>query len=121
GGGAVDIFSATGTLMKTFAQNGPTGQLKDPWGIAIAPGNFGKFSNMLLVGNVANGHINAYNLTTGKFVAALRDKSNKIFAVPGLWALTFGGGTASNGDTNQLFFLAGTDGYATGVFGRIDK
>jgi len=121
GGGAVDVFGTAGKLLQQVSMNGATGPLQAPWGVALAPANFGKLSNLLLVGNVSNGRINAFNLTTGKFVAALKDTTNKIFAVPGLWAITFGGGNAANnGNTNQLFYVAGTDGYATGVMGVIN-
>jgi uncharacterized protein (TIGR03118 family) len=120
-GGAVDVFGPAGKLLQQVSKNGATGPLQAPWGVALAPANFGRLSNLLLVGNVSNGRINAFNVTTGKFVAALKDTTSKIFAVPGLWAITFGGGSAANnGNTNQLFFAAGTDGYATGLFGVIN-
>jgi uncharacterized protein (TIGR03118 family) len=121
-GGAVDIFTTTGTFVKTLTQNGTKGPLLEPWGLARAPAKtFGKFSGDLLVGNVSNGHINAVNLTTGKVVGTLKDASGAVIAIPGLWALLFGGGnTANNGDTDQLFFAAGTAGYSTGEFGVIN-
>jgi uncharacterized protein (TIGR03118 family) len=121
-GGAVDIFTTSGTFIKTLTQNGTKGPLLEPWGLARAPAKtFGKFSGDLLVGNVGNGRINAINLTTGKVAGTLKDASGKVIAVPGLWALLFGGGsTANNGDTDQLFFSAGTAGYATGEFGVIN-
>ena len=120
-GGAVDAFGPGGKLLQTVSKNGSTGPLQAPWGVALAPANFGKLSNLLLIGNVNNGRINAFNPKTGKFVAALKDTTNTIFAVPGLWAITFGGGnTTNNGNTNQLFFAAGTNGYATGLFGVIN-
>jgi hypothetical protein len=74
----------------------------------------------LLVGNVNNGRINGFNLTTGKLVGTVKDKTNKVISIPGLWGLLFGGGSSSNGNTNQLFFAAGTGGYATGEFGVIN-
>jgi len=37
-----------------------------------------------------------------------------------LWAIEFGGGSTANGNTNQLFFAAGTGFYATGEFGVIN-
>jgi uncharacterized protein (TIGR03118 family) len=121
-GGAVDIFTATGTFVKTLTQNGTKGPLLEPWGLARAPAKtFGKFSGDLLVGNVGNGHINAVNLTTGKVAGTLKDASGKVIAIPGLWALLFGGGNAANnGGTDQLFFAAGTAGYSTGEFGVIN-
>jgi uncharacterized protein (TIGR03118 family) len=120
-GGAVDLFSAAGKLIKLITKNGSAGPVLAPWGVALAPSNFGPFSGDLLVGNVNNGKINAINLTTGKVVGQLKDTTGKVIAIPGLWALLFGGGsTATNGNTNQLFFAAGTNNYGTGEFGVIN-
>jgi len=120
-GGAVDIFALSGTLIRTVTSNGSAGPLKNPWGVAIAPKNFGTLSNSLLVGNVTGGRINAFNLSTGAFKSVLKDKSGQPITNPGLWALQFGGGggSSSNGNTNQLFLTAGTNGYSTGVFAVI--
>ena len=120
-GGAVDIFSTAGKLLKLLTKNGSQGPLLNPWGVALAPSNFGTFSNDLLVGNVMKGAINAINPTTGKVLGPLKDTTGKVIAIPGLWALLFGGGsTPNNGNTNQLFFAAGTGGYLTGEFGVIN-
>jgi uncharacterized protein (TIGR03118 family) len=116
--GAVDVFSTGGTFVKTLIP--ATATLKGPWGLAIAPTNFDTLSGTLLVGNVNNGRINGFNLTTGKLVGTVKDKTNKVISIPGLWGLLFGGGSASNGNTNQLFFAAGTGGYSTGEFGVIN-
>jgi uncharacterized protein (TIGR03118 family) len=121
GGGAVDLFSASGKLIKLITRNGSAGPVLAPWGVALAPSNFGPFSGDLLVGNVNNGKINAINLTTGKVAGQLKDTTGKVIAIPGLWALLFGGGsTATNGNTDQLFFAAGTNNYGTGEFGVIN-
>jgi uncharacterized protein (TIGR03118 family) len=120
-GGAVDVFSTSGTLIKLLTKNGSSGPVLAPWGVALAPSNFGTFSGDLLVGNVNNGKINAINPTTGKVVGQLKDTTGKVIAIPGLWTLLFGGGsTATNGNTNQLFFAAGTNNYGTGEFGVIN-
>jgi uncharacterized protein (TIGR03118 family) len=120
-GGAVDIFSTAGKLIRLLTRNGTQGPLLSPWGVALAPSNFGTFSGDLLVGNVNKGEINAINLTNGKVLGPLKDTTGKVIAIPGLWALLFGGGsTANNGNTNQLFFAAGTGGYITGEFGVIN-
>jgi uncharacterized protein (TIGR03118 family) len=111
-GGYIDIFSETGTLTKRFAHGKP---LNQPWGFAVAPSNFGTFSSALLVtNNVTNGTIAAYNVKTGKLLGELTNSSGKDLAINGLWGIEFGGGSASNGNTNQLFFTAGpndTEGY----------
>ena len=41
------------------------------------------------------------------------------FAVPGLWGIAFGNDAASQ-PHNTLFFAAGTNDEANGVYGRID-
>jgi uncharacterized protein (TIGR03118 family) len=115
--GAVDIFTTAGKFVKTLIA--PTSTLRGPWGLAIAPSSFETLSGSLLVGNVDDGKIHGFNLTTGKLIGAIKDTTGKVISIPGLWALLFGGGTATNGKTDQLFFAAGTDGYATGEFGVI--
>ena len=120
-GGAVDIFNLSGLLLKKLTSNGSNGPLQDPWGLALAPGNFGILSGALLVGNVINGQIHAFNVSTGKFMGALKDTSGKAIANPGLWALEFGGGggRSSNGNTNQLFITVGPAGYSKGLLAVI--
>jgi uncharacterized protein (TIGR03118 family) len=75
--------------------------------MALAPASFGAFSNALLVGNFGDGHINAFNLTTGAVLGQLQDTggANSI-VIPGLWGLAFGNGGPA-GATNVLFFTAG--------------
>jgi uncharacterized protein (TIGR03118 family) len=117
GGGVVDIFDTAGNLIKTFASGGT---LNAPWGIALAPANFGPASKALLVGNLGSGRISAFNAKTGKLIGPLKDTKRKVISISGLWGLEFGGGSSSNGKTNQLFFTAGTNGYADGLFGVIN-
>ncbi len=113
--GVVDVFNTQGKLIKTFTKDK---HLKAPWGLALAPKNFGPASNALLVGNLADGRINAFNATTGKFMSQLKNTSNKVISLDGLWGLAFGGGGMS-GKTNQLFFTAGPTEYSNGLFGMI--
>ncbi len=115
-GGYVDIFNTAGHLVKRFAA---LGHLNLPWALALAPPDFGQFSNALLVGNLGDGRINAFDFTTGAFLGQLADTTGKTISIDGLWALSFGGGTAADGRTNQLFFTAGPNGYADGLFGVI--
>lgn len=116
-GGFVDVFDTAGKLVKHFAVNGP---LHSPWGIAKAPANFGPMSNAILISNnISRGRINAFNPETGKFLGPLRDASGNPIEIDGVWALQFGQGAAANGPTNQLFFTAGPDNYANGLFGTI--
>jgi len=118
--GAVDVYDPATNHLSRLITNGPGGPLNEPWGLAIAPSDFGVFSNDLLVGNVGNGWINAFNPTTGKFLGRMKNKLGQSVFIPGLWALEFGGGTAANGQKNQLFFTGGPNGYLAGVFGVIE-
>ncbi len=116
-GGVVDIFREDGTFVRHLAQGPP---LNQPWGFAMAPANFGKLSNTLLVSNNTNGGvINAFNPATGKFVGAVRDTNGKDIVIDQLWGIEFGGGSANDGRTNQLFFTAGPHNNLTGTFGVI--
>jgi uncharacterized protein (TIGR03118 family) len=125
-GGVVDIFDTDGHLLTPnhFAANaGGAGPLENPWGIVQAPAHFGAFSNDILIGNVeGDGNINAFDPTTGAFLGPLRHPDGTPIAIPGLWDLTFGGGSHVNGRTNQLFFDAGPnlpDPPGNGLFGMI--
>jgi len=116
-GGFIDIYSEDGTLLKQLADGAP---LNQPWGLAIAPKDFGPLSNTLLVSNNTNaGTINAFNAVTGQFVGTLKDANNKPIVINQLWAIRFGGGAAADGSTNQLFFTAGPDNNNAGLFGVI--
>jgi uncharacterized protein (TIGR03118 family) len=117
GAGAVDIFSTAGKLIKRLTKST---HLKGPWGLAMAPKNFGPASNALLVGNLGDGRINAFDPKTGKFMSQLKGTNGKVLSIDGLWALAFGQGGGSNGNPNQLFFTAGPNEYANGLFGVIN-
>ena len=117
--GFVDVYDTAGTLVSRVAQHG---QLNAPWGLAMAPSDFGRFSGDLLVGNFGDGQINAYEeLSNGHFEhrGELRDADGKSITIDGLWALQFGHGTPNNGPTNTLFFTAGPNDEANGLFGSI--
>ena len=117
-GGYIDIFQEDGTFVRHLASGKP---LNQPWGFAVAPKNFGKFSNTLLVSNnTNNGTINAFNLGTGQVVGTLRDANGKNIVIDQLWGIEFGGGTVNNGRTNQLFFTAGPHNNLAGTFGVIN-
>ena len=118
-GGAIDVFDTSGNLLKRLTTNGTSGPLEGPWGMVIAPKNFGPLSNSLLVGNVDDGHINAFNPATGAFVGTMMNQKGQPISNPGLWGLVFGAGNSVNGDKNHLFFASGPDNYARGLFGTI--
>jgi uncharacterized protein (TIGR03118 family) len=116
-GGYIDIFTESGTFVKQFAHGAP---LNQPWGFAVAPKNFGPLSNTLLISNNTNtGTINGFNLKTGKFVGTVKNSAGKPITINQLWAIEFGGGSAANGKTNQLFFTSGPNNGLDGLFGVI--
>jgi uncharacterized protein (TIGR03118 family) len=115
--GYVDIYQEDGTFVRQLIAGH---HLAQPWGFAVAPKNFGPLSNSLLVSNNTNsGTINGYNLETGQFVGTVKDTNGKAIHINQLWGIDFGGGTAKNGRTNQLFFTAGPAGNLAGTFGVI--
>ena len=115
--GLVDVFDVHGTFQKHLIVVG--GKLNAPWGVTVAPANFGTYSNNLLIGNFGDGVINAYDVTTGAFVGALADSNGTAFANPGLWGIAFGNG-AQNQPTTTLYFAAGIANEVDGLYGRID-
>jgi len=118
-GGYVDEFDLNGKLVQRVAALGP---LNAPWGVALAPADFGPMSNALLVtNNTPHGRINAFDPKTGAFLGALRDASGKAIEIDDVWAIQFGqsGIAGSNGNPNQLFFTAGNNNYGSGTFGVI--
>ncbi len=119
GNGFVDVFDTDGNLMRRFASQGT---LNSPWGLALAPANFGQFSNDVLVGNFGDGRINAFapgiSPGPGTFIDQLRDGNGNAITINGLWGLAFGNGGLA-GDTNTLFFASGLNDEADGIFGSI--
>jgi hypothetical protein len=115
GNGFVDKFDTNGSLLGRFVSQG---LLNAPWGVALAPSNFGKFSNDILVGNFGDGKIHAYNATSGALDGTLSDAFGNAIVIDGLWALAFGNGTTA-GDTNALYFTAGPNEEAHGLFGKL--
>jgi uncharacterized protein (TIGR03118 family) len=142
GKGFVSVFNTDGSFVKRFASRG---SLNIPWGITSAPSNFfekndiktsGESSNnkgygdsgdesnelkqsLILVGNFGDGRINVYNVD-GKFLGQLQSDNNTI-SIEGLWALSFAPSTATSIDPNRLYFSAGPDNEADGLFGYLIK
>ncbi len=115
GFGYVDVFSPSGRLLRRL-EHGPW--LNGPWGLAQAPGDFGAFSHNLLVGQFGSGEIAAYDVATGAFLGTMRDPTDHVLAIEGLWALSFGNG-ANAGPLNTLFFTAGVEDEEHGLFGTL--
>jgi uncharacterized protein (TIGR03118 family) len=113
--GYVDVFDGAGALLQRI-ENGPW--MNAPWGLAMAPAGFGKASGELLVGMFGSGQIATFDPVTGEFEGLLRAPRGRPIQIDGLWALRFGNG-ANAGPTTTLFFTAGIDDEAHGLFGTI--
>jgi uncharacterized protein (TIGR03118 family) len=113
--GFVDVFSASGRRLARL-EHGEW--LNAPWGLALAPSEFGEFSHSLLVGNFGSGWIAAFNPVSGKFMGFVKNPDHSILTIDGLWGLEFGNGAAA-GPLNTLFFTAGPNGESDGLFGTL--
>jgi len=126
--GFVDIYSTTGQLLKRLEQGN---WLNSPWGVALAPLDFGRFSHSLLVGQFAgggttesSGFIAAYDLATGKFEGLLQDASGAPLAINGIWALSPANVSPSSADPDaapaaEVYFTAGPNKGEGGLFGYL--
>ena len=127
GFGMVNVFDANGKLV--IGELVPVGGLLNaPWGMALAPKDFGTLSNALLISNHADGTINGYDPVKGTFIGTLQTATGK-FAQAELWGIAFGndGMLVQPGQPavdlhqphNTLFFTAGPN-KVNGLYGRID-
>ena len=114
-GGYIDQFDTSGNFVKRLATGGA---LYAPWGLALAPAGFGSYAGDLLVGNFGNGEILAYNATTGAYLSTLNGTNGQPIVNDFLWSLNFRTG-GTNVNTNALYFTAGINNQADGLFGEI--
>ena len=121
GNGFVNAFTTDGTLIRRVASRET---LNSPWGLAMAPAGFGKFSGDLLIGNFGDGKIFAYDPNAlrgnGEFKrrGVLHSANGPPLKIDGLWALQFGNGAAA-GPKTTLFFTAGPNKESNGLFGSL--
>ncbi len=113
--GFVDEVLLSGKLVRRIASHGV---LDAPWGMTIAPASFGAFSNALLIGNFGDGRISAFRPRTGAFLGQVITTKQTYFSEPGLWAIVPGNG-GSGGDASTLYFTAGIQHEAHGLFGSL--
>ena len=114
--GRLAEFDLDGRLLRVYADDG---RLNAPWGVAIAPADFGALSGLLLVGNFGGaGRICAFDPASGQYVDDLRDAQDRPVSIAGLWGLQFGNGVAL-GDSNALYFAAGPQDETEGLFGSL--
>jgi uncharacterized protein (TIGR03118 family) len=128
GFGYVDVFNSTGHLLQRLEHGS---WLNVPWGVTLAPLDFGRFSHDLLVGQFANagdtesaGLIVAYDLATGKFDGVLQDANGKPIVIQGIWSLKPGNVSPSSLDPDdtpaaQVYFTAGPNDETAGLFGYL--
>jgi uncharacterized protein (TIGR03118 family) len=114
--GYVDVYSPDGRLLQRL-QHGLW--FNGPWGVVLAPADFGEFSHTVLIGNFGAGTIAAFNPVTGRFLGNMRAPDGSILTIDGLWALNFGAGDTKSGPANSLFFTAGPDDESNGLFGTL--
>jgi uncharacterized protein (TIGR03118 family) len=116
GNGFVDVFSPNGVRLQRFASHG---KLDSPWAVTLAPSTFGAFGADILVGNFGSGHINAYDATSGGFRGQLRNTDGDPLTISGLWGLRFPTTSLNVTDPNALYFTAGLNHEADGLFGTL--
>lgn len=116
GQGYVDIYDTNGQLIKQLIAGGA---LNAPWGLAVAPTDFGTLGKTLLVGNFGDGRINGYDAATGVFIGSINNAAGVPLTAFGLWGMAFGN-DANNQPHQTLFYAAGSNGQAGGTYGRID-
>ena len=104
------MFSRDGKLLKRLIRGGP---LNGPWGVALAPSNWGAFSGDLLVGNEDGGQINAFDPASGQFQGTVSGENGEPIAHDGLWGIAFGNGVIGTPET--LIIVAGVDEYVHGI------
>jgi uncharacterized protein (TIGR03118 family) len=114
--GGVVVFDTGGTRLARLQQGV---WFNAPWGIVLAPGEFGEFSHSLLVGMFGSGQIAAFNPVNGSFLRLMVNPDFSTLAIDGLWGLAFGAGNASSGPYNTLFFTAGPNSEGDGLFGTL--
>jgi|HubBroStandDraft_1064217.scaffolds.fasta_scaffold00022_6 uncharacterized protein (TIGR03118 family) len=115
GEGFVVVFGADGVPLLTLEQGS---WFDSPWGVELAPQDFGTFSHDLLIANRGSGTIAAFNPTDGRFLGNFETASGSTLVIPGLWGIETGNdGTA--GSPLSLYFAAGINGYADGLFGTL--
>jgi uncharacterized protein (TIGR03118 family) len=114
--GFVGVFSPKGRLLLRL-QHGSF--LNAPWGVALAPSDFGVFSHRFLIGNFGDGTIHAFNAVTGRFEGTMLGDDNTKVEIPGLWAISFASGNPKSGAATDLYFTAGPNDENNGLFGKL--
>jgi uncharacterized protein (TIGR03118 family) len=112
GNGFVNVYDQRGRFLDSLVRRGV---LDSPWGLAVAPQGFGRFSGKLLVGNFGDGRIHVVDQRDGHVVATLRDSRGNPVVIDGLWGLLPGNGVA--GRRSDVWFSAGPGDESHGLLG----
>jgi uncharacterized protein (TIGR03118 family) len=122
GNGFLDLYSAEGIFLQRLVSGG---QLNSPWGLVFAPDKDHNAVD-LAVGNFGDGMINIYNLSLkGIHIDAVWEgalgnaATGQPLVIDGLWALEFGSGH-SGFEADEIYFTAGPNDEANGLFGSLD-
>lgn len=117
GNGYVSVFDLDGNFVSRLVSRGP---LLAPWGLALAPPDFGVFGGALLVGNYGGSvsNINAFDPVTGEFKGTLKNEAGEEIWIAGLRGLAFGAGGVS-GDPKTLYFTSSGRPSQYGLFGSL--
>ncbi|MFM9996296.1 MAG: TIGR03118 family protein [Phycisphaerales bacterium] len=116
GYGYLGVFDTEGRFLRAFEHRL---ELNAPWGMAIAPDDFGALSGTLLVSNFGDGTIVAFDRDTGRYIDYVRDEQGAPIMIDGIWGVLFGNGVRL-GRTNHLYFAAGPNLEQDGVFGKLE-
>ena len=114
GHGFVDVFDTSGHLVRRFNHGS---FLDSPWGVTVAPASWGNLAGDILVGQFGSGRIDVFK-PKGGFVDFLRDQFGKPVVLDGLWGVVPGSGLPA-ADPNSIFFTAGSNSEADGLFGTL--
>jgi uncharacterized protein (TIGR03118 family) len=119
GHGFVSAFDLQGSLLGRI---GSMGTLNSPWGLALAPSSFQSFAGDLLVGNFGDGKINVFNPNpaTPGFLGQLNGLGGTPIVIDGLWGL-MPGNDGNGGSSQKIYFSAGPNGEANGLFGVLQS
>lgn len=113
--GRVVAYDRDGNLLQDYSDHA---LMNAPWGLAIAPDDFGTFSGALLVANFGDGTIAGYDVASGQSLGYLRDPDGNIISIDGIWGLTFGNGVVL-GQADHLYFTAGPNEERDGILGKL--
>jgi uncharacterized protein (TIGR03118 family) len=117
GQGFVNVFDENGNFLQRLISGSA---LAAPWGLALAPANFGEFGGDLLVGNFsfAASEINAFDPTTGAFDGSIPIDVGVGQTPGGLWDIMFGAASVTMATPTPCISPTGSTARGTGCSPR---